>query len=383
MSMQGVENTEDALISIIKSIKKEMKDDIMKKQFEASTASISNETSSIASNEVDKDDNHTSTTASCLLPKELSSGSFLFPFYIDDHSLYAITTLEAKDNIMPLDVYKYLGLDKFGDACTVENTIGNNDPLGTVDILCVKKIYMVDTGQEEETFDPLEIGMDLFSYESLACLEFEQRTRSYGTPNLQDEIVEPISFLPDKRGLVKRWHVCKPIHVTYDDGNGEYCRMWLTCDPDSKFCIGYNEVFRGDCDPYSRRFDEYNRVFKNEIEHLSNEYILRMGKKGYVLDDVWEKCQQNYKKTNEAWHDEEYEEDEMWRIGDEKTDYDPPYVNIETFKVKKYSFKGERSFICITDREDKALPLGRVNGARFKAMIRKELEGHKNVHKVT
>ncbi|GJU32668.1 hypothetical protein Tco_1176257 [Tanacetum coccineum] len=47
MSMQGVENTEDALI---KSIKKEMKDDIMKKQIEASTASIGNETSSIASN---------------------------------------------------------------------------------------------------------------------------------------------------------------------------------------------------------------------------------------------------------------------------------------------------------------------------------------------
>ncbi|GJT89365.1 hypothetical protein Tco_1071082 [Tanacetum coccineum] len=72
MSMQGVENTEDALISIIKSIKMEMKDDIMKKQFEASTASISNETSSITSNEVDKDDNHTSTTTSYLLPKELS-----------------------------------------------------------------------------------------------------------------------------------------------------------------------------------------------------------------------------------------------------------------------------------------------------------------------
>ncbi|GJY53505.1 hypothetical protein Tco_0445169 [Tanacetum coccineum] len=39
-------------------------------------------------------------------------------------------------------------------------------------------------------------------------------------------------------------------------------------------------------DPYSRRFNEYNRVFNNEIEHLSNEYILRIGKKGYVLDDV-------------------------------------------------------------------------------------------------
>ncbi|GKE86016.1 hypothetical protein Tco_1559758, partial [Tanacetum coccineum] len=38
--------------------------------------------------------------------------------------------------------------------------------------------------------------------------------------------------------------------------------------------------------PYSRRFDEYNMVLNNEIEHLSNEYILRIGKKGYVLDDV-------------------------------------------------------------------------------------------------
>ncbi|GJT77032.1 hypothetical protein Tco_1043757 [Tanacetum coccineum] len=130
-------------------------------------------------------------------------------------------------------------------------------------------------------------------------------------------------------------------------------------------------------DPYSRRLDEYNRVFKNEIEHLSNEYILRIGKKGYILDDVWEKCQQNYKKTNEAWHDEAYEEDEMWRIGNGKTNYDPPYVNIETFEVKNYSFKGGSSFICITDRENEALLLGRINGARFKAMIRKELEVHK------
>ncbi|GJX50841.1 hypothetical protein Tco_0277686 [Tanacetum coccineum] len=133
-------------------------------------------------------------------------------------------------------------------------------------------------------------------------------------------------------------------------------------------------------DPYSRRFNKYNRVFNNEIEHLSNEYILRIGKKGYVLDDVWEKCQKNYKKTNEAWHNEAYEEDERWRIKDEKTDYDPPYVNVKIFEVKKYSFKRGRSFIYITDREDEALPLGRMNGARFKALIRKELKGSKYVH---
>ncbi|GJR01907.1 hypothetical protein Tco_0524891 [Tanacetum coccineum] len=368
MSMLGVENMKDALISIINSIRQKMKDDIMKKQYEPSTASISDETSSIASNEVDKDDNNTSNTASYQLPKELSPRSFLLPFNIDNHSFYAITTLDAKDNIMPL-----------------------------------KKIYMVDIGQEEETFNPLEIRIDLLSYESPACLEFEQRTRSYGTPNPQDEIADPICFSLDRRGLVKRWHICKPIHVTYDDGSGEDCGMWPTCDPDSKFCFGYNEVFRVNKqgslrlighnnlhesdrefilnkwildsydieeeyareigNPYSKRFDEYNKVFNNDIKHLSNEYILRIEKKGYVLDDVWEKCQQNYKKTNEAWHNEAYEEDEMWRSRDEKTDYDPPYVNVKTFELKKYSFKGGRSFICITDREDEALPLGHMNGA--------------------
>ncbi|GJZ55400.1 hypothetical protein Tco_0610593 [Tanacetum coccineum] len=371
MSMQGVENIKDALISIIKSIRQEMKDGILKRKFESSTASVSDEVSSIASNEVDKADENTSNTAPC---------SKKFKFNIDSYQ-------------------------------------------------SIEKNYMVDIAQEEETFNPLEIGIDLFSYESPAWLDFEQRTRSYGTPSPQDEIAKPISFSPDRRGLVKRWHVCKPIHVTYDDGSGEDCRMWSTCDPDLKFCFGYNEVFgvngqgllrlismiqhenevltpqghQGDDEPrpmrprpcnysfeewlkikighnnlhesdrefifnewilnsydveeeytkeignqYSRRFDKDNMVFNNEIEHLSNEYNLRIGKKGYVLDDVWEKCQQNYKKTNEAWHDEGYEEDEIWRSGDEKTDYNPP-----------------------------SLPLGRVNGARFKAMIRKELEGNK------
>ncbi|GJX98282.1 phospholipase-like protein [Tanacetum coccineum] len=507
MSMQGVENTEDALISIIKSIKMKMRDDIMKKQIEASTGNIGNETSSIASNEVDTDYDNISPTASCLLPKELSPGSFILLFNIDDHNLYAITTLEAKDNIMSLDDYKYLVLDKLRDAGTVENTTGTNEPLGAIDILvkfgtleflcnfvikmvddviilgrpflesthaqidvfneeisfeigsekfkldinshqCIEKIYIIDMAHEEETFYPLEIVIDLFSYESPACLEFEQRSRSYGTPNPQDEIAKPISFSPDRRGLVKRWHVYKPIHVTYDTRNGEDYGMWPACDPDSKFYFGYNEkiddttrerryyewvaqnyefskhhtlttttlndhfpydtnnpipkehleqeeneqlpirprpcnysfeewlkirighnnlhesdrkfIFnewildsydvemeyaREIGDPYSRRFDEYNRVFKNEIEHLSNEYIIRIGKIGYVLDDVWEKCQQNYKKINEAWHDKAYVEDEM-------------------------------CFICITDRENEALPLGRVNGARFKVMIKKELKGN-------
>nr|GEU48683.1 hypothetical protein [Tanacetum cinerariifolium] len=101
--------------------------------------------------------------------------------------------------------------------------------------------------------------------------------------------------------------------------------------------------------PYSQRFDEYKQVFASEVENLSNEYTLRIRKKGN-------------------------EEEEPWRSGDEKTNYEPPFVNVKTFEVKKYSFKRGQSFICITKQDDDALPLGRVNGARFKAMIRKELK---------
>ncbi|GJY73953.1 hypothetical protein Tco_0478384 [Tanacetum coccineum] len=110
--------------------------------------------------------------------------------------------------------------------------------------------------------------------------------------------------------------------------------------------------------PYSRRFDEFKRVFDNEVENLSNEYTLRIGKKGF-------------------------EEEELWRSGDEKTNYEPPFVDIKTFEVKKYTFKKGQSFICITKQDDDALPLRRVNGARFKAMIRKELKDKGIAHDET
>ncbi|GJT06540.1 hypothetical protein Tco_0841002 [Tanacetum coccineum] len=70
--------------------------------------------------------------------------------------------------------------------------------------------------------------------------------------------------------------------------------------------------------PYSRRFDEYKQVFDNEVEHLSNEYTLIIGKKGHVFDDVWEKCEHYHRKIIDPWHDEGFEEDELWRSRDEK-----------------------------------------------------------------
>ncbi|GJU15298.1 hypothetical protein Tco_1143264 [Tanacetum coccineum] len=103
---------------------------------------------------------------------------------------------------------------------------------------------MANTSLEEESFNPFEIGQDLFSYESPACLQFEQDTRNYDTIDPQNEIAGQTNPLLDKGGLTKRWHVCKLVQVFYDDGSGEDYGMWPTCNPDSSFCYGYKEVFR-------------------------------------------------------------------------------------------------------------------------------------------
>ncbi|GJT03317.1 zinc knuckle CX2CX4HX4C containing protein [Tanacetum coccineum] len=62
--------------------------------------------------------------------------------------------------------------------------------------------------------------------------------------------------------------------------------------------------FIGICnDPYSRSLYEYMSAFDNEIEQFANQYELRIGKKGYILDDIWEKCERVHEETPYPWHD--------------------------------------------------------------------------------
>ncbi|GKD24518.1 hypothetical protein Tco_1230732, partial [Tanacetum coccineum] len=268
LSIQGVENTEDALISIIKSIKKEMKDDIMKKKIEASIANIDNETSSISSSEVDT---------------------------------------EAKDNIMPLDVYKYLGLDKLRDAGTVENTTGTNEPLGAIDILvCYGQQNIDDTTREQRYYEWVAQNYEFSKHRTLTSITLNGHF-PYDTNNpipkehLEQEENEQLPIRPCPCNYsFEEWLKIRIGHNNLHESDREFIfNEWILDSYDVE-----EEYTREIGGPYSKRFDKYNRVFKNEIEHLSNEYILRIGKNGYVLDDVWEKCQQKYKKINEACHDE-------------------------------------------------------------------------------
>nr|GEY54407.1 ribonuclease H-like domain-containing protein [Tanacetum cinerariifolium] len=51
-----------------------------------------------------------------------------------------------------------------------------------------------------------------------------------------------------------------------------------------------------------RSFDDYKWVFDHEIEQLADEYELGIGKKGHILDMIWENCKNIKGKTKEWWH---------------------------------------------------------------------------------
>ncbi|GJZ50879.1 RNA-directed DNA polymerase, eukaryota, reverse transcriptase zinc-binding domain protein [Tanacetum coccineum] len=155
------------------------------------------------------------------------------------------------------------------------------------------------------------------------------------SPNLDNQ--EPKKWKINLDENVPRAHFCNPIKQNIK----EQTKLWPSCDPDKKMCDGgleiYNSAFVNN--PTHRSFDDYKWEFNLEIDKLVDEYELRIGKNGNILDNIWEYCNQVHNKNHE-WHNYEFENEECEEIGIEDKDYHPPEVQVETFEVKKYSFEG-------------------------------------------
>ncbi|GKA56493.1 phospholipase-like protein [Tanacetum coccineum] len=109
----------------------------------------------------------------------------------------------------------------------------------------------------------------------------------------------------------------------------------------------------------------------------------RIGKKGHMLDDIWENCKKVQGDNTYWWHDQKSEEEERRQLRINIEEYDPPMVHVETFEIKRYSFDIGQNFICVTKELMDALPLGRENGSRFRDMIRKEVDSGRRIHRKT
>ncbi|GKB80056.1 phospholipase-like protein, partial [Tanacetum coccineum] len=147
-----------------------------------------------------------------------------------------------------------------------------------------KKIYMASFVQESEYFNPLEIETDVFSYDSPACLLFEQSTHpcsdvSIDTVDSSDDMQELKGSQEDEVGshllenVVSRWHVCKPICVTVKDYEKD-CGKWPTCNPNLSFCSGYDAIYG----------KEESRMLKQWICFRDHERQI-VGGNGMILAD--------------------------------------------------------------------------------------------------
>ncbi|GJY41980.1 phospholipase-like protein [Tanacetum coccineum] len=118
--------------------------------------------------------------------------------------------------------------------------------------------------------------------------------------------------------------------------------------------VGHTNVMK---DPRERSFDDYKWMFDVEIDQLADEYELGIGKKGHILEDIWENCRKVQGDNTYWWHDQKSEKEE------------------------RYSFDTGQSFICVTKELMDALPMGRENRSRFRDMIRKEVDSGRRIHR--
>ncbi|GKF76409.1 hypothetical protein Tco_0225853, partial [Tanacetum coccineum] len=119
------------------------------------------------------------------------------------------------------------------------------------------------------------------------------------------------------------------------------------------------------------------------LTKLADECELGIGKKGHMLEDIWENCRKVQGENTYWWHDQKSEEEERQKLRINIEEYEPPMVYVETFEVKRYSFNTGQSFICVTKELMDALSMGRENGSRFRDMIRKEVDSGRRVHRKT
>ncbi|GJR35676.1 reverse transcriptase domain-containing protein [Tanacetum coccineum] len=354
MSKQEEKNKEDALIDIIKSIREESNIDASNNVMPRSIyeylklANLGG-----AAMLVKMDDMTQQETLGTMKNVMVKINKFEFPcdFVVTEMPENLgemiilgrpfLETIHAQIDVFHEEISLVIGEDR------IKFDINGNPRQSNITI---EKIYMANTGQEEEFFNPLEIDkiyshtnplhacnlnriLDIMRSNSnqnipnndptpfsLEHSELGEKANVSESPKLQPFRPRPCDYSFDEWLKVKIGHT-----NIYDSDQEIVFSEWILDSFDVEYEYA-NEIEN----PYSRRFDEYKRVFDNEVENLSNKYTLRIGKK----------------------------EEELWRSGDEKTDYEPPFVDVKTFEVKKYSFKKGQSFTCITKQDDDALPLG-------------------------
>ncbi|GJR42695.1 hypothetical protein Tco_1310798 [Tanacetum coccineum] len=303
-----------------------------------------------------------------LPPKKLNPGSFTLPCMIGKFNFYAMANLGASINVMPRSLFEHLhptNLKKTNVLCEMAN-MSKKTPLGIVENILVK-IDKFLSPSDFAIIDNTPSETTILGRPFLATIhaEIDVFTRKFSLGINEDRIsfdsMRKDNNPSEKNFMVNSGLINRPQSPALSNNQIDY--------EESDDSVIVNN-------PTIRNFDDYKWEFNLEIDKLADEYELRIGKKGHILNNISEYCNQVHNK-NYGRHNHEFENEECKEIGIEDKDYHPPEVHVETFEVKKYSFEGGQSFVCVTKDLDNVLPLGRKNESKFKEMIRKEVENNK------
>ncbi|GJV51312.1 hypothetical protein Tco_1447053 [Tanacetum coccineum] len=150
MSKQNVINEEDALIAIIKSIREECR--VVHRNKQIRILEVDLKKSSEAIEDTVNNDSFTNNLPHQPSLDELNPRSFFLPFTIDNYNSYAMTNIDASNNVMPRSIYEYLKLANLGEA-TMSDDMTQQETLGT------RKKCIYDDGSGKDcgmwpTYDP-------------------------------------------------------------------------------------------------------------------------------------------------------------------------------------------------------------------------------------
>ncbi|GJW66561.1 RNA-directed DNA polymerase, eukaryota, reverse transcriptase zinc-binding domain protein [Tanacetum coccineum] len=198
-----------------------------------------------------------------------------------------------------------------------------------------------------------EISLGIGESPSLSSTPSDKSSRFGKSNNLQNNYDNHIRERRSKKTRILKsntnlpsTHFCKPVKQIC---NG-ILKVWPTCDPTLKACNGgievygineegnlkrwycYLDVDRGSIKGGGLSFPEFllvkyrevqkkeliwdNRlVIEKEVDQLADEYELGTGKKGHMLDDIWENCKKVQGDNTYWWHDQKSEEEERRELG--------------------------------------------------------------------
>lgn len=125
--------------------------------------------------------------------------------------------------------------------------------------------------------------------------------------------------------------------------------------------------------PYERSFENFSQEFESEVLELLDNYNRKIGEKGIMLSKMWDYCEETYNGKRSFWHKNELEALEVQECQIKGIKYEPPEIQMETFKIRRYTVGGIGRILCTEKAMERALPIGRMNGEKFKAIIRDEI----------